>query len=154
MRGDACMTCTVACFFFFFLFFLVVVHVFHTHFDSVIPLRMIMTCAMLIRGVNCTLSPGYKVAPPTTCPVCYGRYWLRLKAHAHFIEHTFLRFRTSEADVVYLNAMFNLPLVMMMLTALIILSFWTDIYSRCMELTKFEAASRSLAQTLLSKLAM
>lgn len=93
-----------------------------------------MTCAMLIRGVSCTLSLGYKDAPPLTCPICFGS--------------------TSEAHIVYLNATFNVPLAMMMLTALIILSFWTDIYARCMELTKGEAAPRSLVEIMLSKPSM
>jgi hypothetical protein len=65
-------------------------------------------------------------------------------------------FRSFDKETVAVNLIFNLPLALMMLAALIVLTFWIEIYTRCIELaSQFKSSdSRSWTQTLLSKPAM
>ena len=85
---------------------------------------------------------------------------VRLK-ETHFyisiaISHLHLCFRASIQEFARANLIFNIPLALMMLASLIILTFWIEIYTRCIELgaRSTTSASRSFIQAVLSKPAM
>ncbi len=62
-------------------------------------------------------------------------------------------FRSLDKETAAVNLIFNLPLALMMLAALIVLTFWIEIHTRCIEFaSQFNSsASKSWTQTLLSK---
>jgi hypothetical protein len=61
----------------------------------------------------------------------------------------------ASPETITRSILFNIPLALMMMTALIIITFWIDIHSRCVALSKSVAAQPNRwAMMLLSKPAM